>query len=101
MYCLVVDGSLLKKVFVNLTDTVCLLGLSEEKVWTTLKNNLSPQTSVTSAEQEGKAVLQITYNVTDEQVHRQHTHTHTGELRVHFFFVCIALVLIVEDTATI
>jgi len=41
---------------------------SEETVWTTLKNNLSPQTSVTSAEQEGKAVLQITYNVTDEQV---------------------------------
>lgn len=44
-------------------------GLSEEKIWTTLKNNLSPQTSVTSAEQEEKAVLQITYNVTDEQVH--------------------------------
>ncbi|XP_056276352.1 contactin-associated protein-like 2b [Pseudoliparis swirei] len=42
--------------------------MTEETVWTTLKNNLSPQTSVTSAEQEGKAVLQITYNVTDEQV---------------------------------
>ncbi|XP_073348301.1 contactin-associated protein-like 2b [Pagrus major] len=42
--------------------------MTEENVWTTLKNNLSPQTSVTSAEQEGKAVLQITYNVTDEQV---------------------------------
>lgn len=83
----------------NLSDSVCLLDLSEEKVWTTLKNNLSPQTSVTSAEQEGKAVLQITYNVTDDQVHRQHTHT--GELRVHFFFVCIALVIIVVDTATI
>ncbi|KAG7236667.1 hypothetical protein INR49_000648, partial [Caranx melampygus] len=39
-----------------------------ERVWTTLKNNLSPQTSVTSADQEGKAALQITYNVTDEQV---------------------------------
>lgn len=46
-------------------------GLSEEKVWTKLKNNLSPQTSVTSADQEGKAVLQITYNVTDEQVHSE------------------------------
>lgn len=44
-------------------------GLLEEKVWTTLKNNLSPQTSVTNAEHEGKAVLHITYNVTDEQVH--------------------------------
>lgn len=75
------------------------LGLSEEKVWTTLKNNLSPQTSVTSAEQEGKAVLQITYNVTDEQVHSQHTHTHT--LTVQIFCVCIALVLIVMDTTTI
>uniref|UniRef100_A0A8C4D8I6 Contactin associated protein like 2b n=2 Tax=Moronidae TaxID=42148 RepID=A0A8C4D8I6_DICLA len=42
--------------------------MTGEKVWTTLKNNLSPQTSVTSADQEGKAVLQITYNVTDEQV---------------------------------
>lgn len=49
-----------------------LFGLSEEKVWTTLKNNLSPQTSITSADQEGKAVLQITYNVTDEQVHAAH-----------------------------
>lgn len=89
MYCLVVDGSLLKKVFVNLTDTVCLLGLSEEKVWTTLKNNLSPQTSVTSAEQEGKAVLQITYNVTDEQVHRQHTHTHTLENLEFISSLCV------------
>ncbi|TKS80454.1 Contactin-associated protein-like 2 [Collichthys lucidus] len=42
--------------------------MTEKKVWTTLKNNLSPQTSVSSADQEGKAVLQITYNVTDEQV---------------------------------
>uniref|UniRef100_A0A672ZSF8 Contactin associated protein like 2b n=1 Tax=Sphaeramia orbicularis TaxID=375764 RepID=A0A672ZSF8_9TELE len=43
--------------------------MEEEKVWTTLKNNLSPQTSVSRADQEGKAVLQITYNVTDEQVY--------------------------------
>ncbi|KAG7453711.1 contactin-associated protein-like 2 [Solea senegalensis] len=42
--------------------------MTDEKVWTTVKNNLSPQTSVTSADQEGKAVLKITYNVTDEQV---------------------------------
>ncbi|KAM7378664.1 hypothetical protein PAMP_004273 [Pampus punctatissimus] len=41
--------------------------MTEEKVWTILKNNLSPQTSVTRADQQGKAVLQITYNVTDEQ----------------------------------
>lgn len=56
---------------------VCFSGLSEEKVWTTLKNNLSPQTSVSSADQEGKAVLQITYNVTDEQVHSDHPLTLT------------------------
>ena len=49
----------------------------EEKVWTTVKNNLSPQTSVTNPDQEGKAVLQITYNVTDEQVHNDHTLTLT------------------------
>nr|XP_020507441.1 contactin-associated protein-like 2 [Labrus bergylta] len=42
--------------------------MTEEKVWTTLKNNLSPQTSVSRAEEDGKAALQITYNVTDEQV---------------------------------
>lgn len=50
-------------------------GLSDEKVWTTLKNNMSPQTSVTSVGKEGKAVLHITYNVTDEQVHNDHTHS--------------------------
>uniref|UniRef100_A0A665V546 Contactin-associated protein-like 2 n=1 Tax=Echeneis naucrates TaxID=173247 RepID=A0A665V546_ECHNA len=42
--------------------------MTEEKVWTTLKNNLSPQTSVASSNKEGKAAVQITYNVTDEQV---------------------------------
>ncbi|XP_070830713.1 contactin-associated protein-like 2b [Chaetodon trifascialis] len=42
--------------------------MTEEKVWTTLKNNLSPQTSVTSVEHGGTAVLRITYNMTDEQV---------------------------------
>lgn len=52
-------------------------GLLEEKVWTTLKNNMSPQTSVTSAGKEGKAVLQITYNVTDEQVHNDGTRSWT------------------------
>lgn len=45
--------------------------LSGDKVWTVLKNNLTPQTSVTRADQEGKAVLQITYNVTDDQVDHQ------------------------------
>lgn len=50
-------------------DGMFTVFLLEDNVWTTLKNNLSPQTSVTSADQEGKAVLQITYNVTDEQVH--------------------------------
>ncbi|XP_072219814.1 contactin-associated protein-like 2b [Leuresthes tenuis] len=42
--------------------------MTEEMVWTTLRNNLSPQTSVSSAGQDGKAVLQITYNVTNEQM---------------------------------
>lgn len=72
-------------------------GLLEEKVWTTMKNNLSPQTSVTSADQEGKAVLQITYNVTDEQVHSGHALTLTqftcctgfAVVRVEFFVYCI------------
>ncbi|XP_019724921.1 contactin-associated protein-like 2b [Hippocampus comes] len=42
--------------------------MTEEKVWTTVKNNLAPQTSVMTANPEDKAVLQITYNVTDEQL---------------------------------
>ncbi|XP_068605403.1 contactin-associated protein-like 2 [Brachionichthys hirsutus] len=42
--------------------------ISEEMVWTTLKNNLAPETSVVSAEKDGKAVLQISYNVTNEQL---------------------------------
>uniref|UniRef100_A0A3Q1BXR7 Contactin associated protein like 2b n=1 Tax=Amphiprion ocellaris TaxID=80972 RepID=A0A3Q1BXR7_AMPOC len=46
--------------------------MAEERVWTTLRNNLSPQTAISKADQEGKAVLQITYNVTDEQVHHRH-----------------------------
>ncbi|XP_024135915.1 contactin-associated protein-like 2b [Oryzias melastigma] len=42
--------------------------MTEETVWTTLRNNLSPQTSVSSPDQDGKAVLQIIYNATDEQL---------------------------------
>ncbi|XP_056149737.1 contactin-associated protein-like 2b [Lampris incognitus] len=42
--------------------------MKEDKAWTTVKNNLSPQTSVTSADQEGKSVLQLSYNMTTEQV---------------------------------
>lgn len=38
-------------------------------VWTTIRNNMSPQTSVSAADEDGKAVLPITYNVTDEQVY--------------------------------
>lgn len=43
-------------------------GLSEEKVWTTIVNNIPTQTSVSSVGQKEKAVLQITYNLTDDQV---------------------------------
>lgn len=52
--------------------------LLEERVWTVLKNNLSPQTSVTSTNQEGKAALHITYNVTDEQVNNSNSSTKEG-----------------------
>ncbi|XP_043989360.1 LOW QUALITY PROTEIN: contactin-associated protein-like 2b [Gambusia affinis] len=47
------------RVHCDMTDTM---------VWTTLRNNMSPQTSVSATDEDGKAVLQITYNVTDEQV---------------------------------
>ncbi|TWW73428.1 contactin-associated protein-like 2b [Takifugu flavidus] len=42
--------------------------MTGEKVWTTLKNNVSPQTPVINAEKNGKAVLWVAYNVTDEQM---------------------------------
>ncbi|XP_041847532.1 contactin-associated protein-like 2b [Melanotaenia boesemani] len=42
--------------------------MTEDLVWTTLRNNLSPQTSVSGADQDGKAALHITYNLTDEQI---------------------------------
>ncbi|KAM6919149.1 contactin-associated protein-like 2 [Xenentodon cancila] len=41
---------------------------TEERVWTTLRNNLSPQTSVSAVDEDGKAVLRITYNVSDDQL---------------------------------
>lgn len=52
-----------------------------------LKNNLSPQTSVSSSEQGAKAVLQITYNVTDEQVHNDYTPA-VSHLAAHFVLLC-------------
>nr|XP_057930020.1 contactin-associated protein-like 2b isoform X1 [Doryrhamphus excisus] len=42
--------------------------MTEEKVWTTVKNNLATQTSVTTAGREESVVLQISYNVTHEQL---------------------------------
>ncbi|XP_026006116.1 contactin-associated protein-like 2b [Astatotilapia calliptera] len=41
--------------------------MTEDVVWTTLRNDLSPQTSVSSAD-KGNAVLQISYNMTEEQM---------------------------------
>jgi len=41
---------------------------SEGTVWTSVKNNLSPQTSVSAVDQEGKAVLRLDYNMSTEQV---------------------------------
>ncbi|KAJ3594580.1 hypothetical protein NHX12_003887 [Muraenolepis orangiensis] len=38
-------------------------------VWTTVKNNLTPQTSVSGADHDGKAVLRLDYNMTTEQVY--------------------------------
>ncbi|CAL8278638.1 unnamed protein product [Lota lota] len=43
--------------------------LTEGTVWTSVKNNLSPQTAVTTLDQEGKAVLRLDYNMTTEQVY--------------------------------
>ncbi|CAL8317485.1 unnamed protein product [Gadus morhua 'NCC'] len=43
--------------------------LTEGTVWTSVKNNLSPQTAVTALDQEGKAVLRLDYNMSTEQVY--------------------------------
>ncbi|MEQ2191769.1 hypothetical protein XENOCAPTIV_002307, partial [Xenoophorus captivus] len=37
-------------------------------VWTTIRNNLSPQMSVSAVDKDGKTALQITYNVTEQQI---------------------------------
>ncbi|XP_017295428.1 contactin-associated protein-like 2b [Kryptolebias marmoratus] len=42
--------------------------MTEEMSWTTLRNDLSPQTSVPTSFKGKKTSLQITYNVSDEQV---------------------------------
>lgn len=42
--------------------------MTEDKVWTTLQNNLSSQTRVTKPGRDERAVVQITYNTTDEQI---------------------------------
>ncbi|XP_038134759.1 contactin-associated protein-like 2 [Cyprinodon tularosa] len=42
--------------------------MTEAAVWSTLKNNLPPQTSVSAVERNGKAALQILYNATEDQV---------------------------------
>lgn len=37
-------------------------------MWTTVRNNLSPQTSVSGSDLERKALLQLNYNMSTEQV---------------------------------
>uniref|UniRef100_A0A6Q2WQP0 Contactin associated protein 2 n=1 Tax=Esox lucius TaxID=8010 RepID=A0A6Q2WQP0_ESOLU len=42
--------------------------MTEDMVWTTVRNNLSPQTPVSGSDLEGKAVLKLNYNMSTEQV---------------------------------
>lgn len=42
--------------------------MTEDNIWTIMKNNMSAQTSVPAPDPDGKAVFHINYNVTDEQV---------------------------------
>lgn len=100
MYCLVVDGSLLKKVlWISLILYVYLVFQRKRfgPHWRTtcLLKHQSPVQSRRGRQCCRLPTMWLMNRYTGN------THTHTGELRVHFFFVCIALVLIVEDTATI
>lgn len=51
-------------------------GPADEKVWTTVVNNMPTQTPVSSVGQKENAVLHVTYNLTDDQVNTD-AHTHT------------------------
>ncbi|CAL8366083.1 unnamed protein product [Boreogadus saida] len=55
----------------RLTRSGRLIGNVPEQgtVWTSVKNNLSPQTAVSALDQEGKAVLRLDYNMSTEQVY--------------------------------
>ncbi|KAM9718673.1 contactin-associated protein-like 2b [Menidia menidia] len=60
--------------------------MTDGVVWTTLRNNLSPQTPVSHSGPEGKAVLQITYNLTDEQM--LSVTTPAGSCEQHVAYAC-------------
>lgn len=51
-------------------------GPADEKVWTTVVNNMPTQTPVSTVGQKENAVLHVTYNLTDDQVNTD-TRTHT------------------------
>lgn len=48
----------------------------EDKVWTTVMNNLPPKTTVTGSSRERRTVLQVNYSASMDQV-KTHGHTYT------------------------
>lgn len=64
---------MLFSVWKSLVKSNMFSGLAEEKVWTAVMNNMPAQTSVLGGRQKESTALQITYNVTDEQVNSDHT----------------------------
>lgn len=50
----------------------------EDKVWTTVMNNLPPKTTVTGSSREKRTVLQVNYSASMDQVTHTDTHTHTS-----------------------
>lgn len=45
---------------------------AEDKVWTTVMNNLPPRTAVTGSSRERRTVLQVNYSATMDQVRSTH-----------------------------
>lgn len=55
-------------------ETLCAFLCVEDKVWTTVMNNLPPKTAVTGSSKERRTVLQVNYSASMDQV--RHTSRH-------------------------
>ena len=73
-----------------LTVFVCL----EDKVWTTVMNNLPPRTTVTGSSRERRTVLQVNYSASMDQV----THTSIRYILKSLKVLCVTFYISCKPT---